>query len=304
MASTICGIYGTPPRDLASAPDSAIQFSPLLPGSATLEDCSPASLSSMTMLAPPGTLERRYALALALRSLQSGAALTVLAPKDKGGARIEKELADFGCAVETTGKRHYRICTTKRPMAPVGLDSAITAGGPQRVEAIGLWSQPGAFSWNRVDPGSALLIANLPALAGNGADLGSGIGVLGRAILASPAVTQLTLVDLDRRALAAARRNIDDPRAAFLWCDIAGSGALPDNLDFVVMNPPFHDGGADDQALGQAFIRRAAAMLRRGGRCWLVANRHLPYEAGMKNLFTRVTLKIETDRYKIYDAQK
>ena len=36
--------------------------------------------------------------------------------------------------------------------------------------------------------------------------------------------------------------------------------ALQD-LDFVVMNPPFHDGGTEDRSLGEAFIRRAAAVL-------------------------------------------
>ena len=48
-----------------------------------------------------------------------------------------------------------------------------------------------------------------------------------------------------------------------------------EGLDFVVMNPPFHDGGAEDKALGVAFIEAAARMLARRGACWLVANRHL-----------------------------
>ena len=33
------------------------------------------------------------------------------------------------------------------------------------------------------------------------------------------------------------------------------------------MNPPFHDGGAEDQSLGKAFIQSAAKMLRKGGAC-------------------------------------
>ena len=54
------------------------------------------------------------------------------------------------------------------------------------------------------------------------------------------------------------------------------------------MNPPFHDGGTEDQALGQAFIRRAAEALRPGGTLWLVANRHLPYEATLSAAFKTV----------------
>jgi len=299
------GIYGNPPAELATVPDGAVQFSPLVPGSDDLEAQDPGTLAGMVLLAPPGTIERRYTTALALRALAPGAPLTVLAPKDKGGSRIRKELTAFGCAVSEDARRHYRICTCERPSGPTGLDEAIAEGGMAFVEAMHLWTQPGVFSWNRIDPGSALLEANLPALAGRGADLGCGVGYLARAILARPKVEHLTLVDLDRRAVAAARRNIDDPRAETLWADVKAlnAGQLG-RLDFVVMNPPFHDGGAEDQSLGQSFIRKAAEALRPGGLCWLVANRHLPYEAVLKTAFKRVTLKAEAQGYKIYEAQK
>ena len=62
------------------------------------------------------------------------------------------------------------------------------------------------------------------------------------------------------------------------------------------MNPPFHDGGTEDRALGQGFIRRAAEVLRPGGTCWLIANRHLPYEGVLTPLFNASTLKAEADR--------
>jgi 16S rRNA (guanine1207-N2)-methyltransferase len=168
---------------------------------------------------------------------------------------------------------------------------------------LGLWTWPGVFSWNRRDPGSTLLEQNLPSLGGRGADFGCGIGTLARAILASPKVEHLAMLDIDRRAVEMAARNIDDSRAELRWADIR-SGTELKGLDFVVMNPPFHDGGAEDQSLGQTFIRRAAEALRPGGVLWLVANRHLPYEAVLKTLFKRVMPKIEANGYKIYEAVK
>ena len=122
-------------------------------------------------------------------------------------------------------------------------------------------------------------------------------------LLGSPAVTSLRLIDLDRRAIAAARRNIADPRATFEWADartLEGSG----DLDFIVTNPPFHDGGAEDRRLGQAFIRKAAELLKKSGVAWVVANRHLPYEAELNAAFKRVRLVAEAGGYKLFEAVK
>ena len=298
------GVYGAPSPELATVSPAAIQLSPLVPGAPALESLAEESLDRITLAAPTATIERRYTLALALRALAPGGRLVALAPKDKGGARIRAVLEGFGCEVQETAKRHHRICATARPARIAGLEAALAEGAPQQPPALGLWSQPGVFSWDRIDPGSALLAGALPALSGEGADLGCGIGGLALTVLRSPAVRALALIDIDRRAIAAARRNVVDPRAAFHWADVRGAGEALTGLDFVVMNPPFHDGGAEDKALGQAFIRQAARMLRKGGRCWLVANRHLPYEAVLAETFASATPRADAGGYKVFEAVK
>ena len=140
-------------------------------------------------------------------------------------------------------------------------------------------------------------------MSGQGADFGCGIGILSRTILRHPQVQHLVMLDIDRRATEMAGRNVEDSRAEIRWADVRG-GVRLDRLDFVVMNPPFHDGGAEDRSLGQSFIRKAAEVLRPGGLCWLVANRHLPYEGVLTSAFKRVALKAEAEGYKIYEAQK
>ncbi len=297
------GIYGKPPSDVVETPAGAVQFSPLMPGSSELEKQAEGSLASMTLLAPPGTLERRYTIALALRALAPGGAFVAAAPKDQGGTRLRKELQAFGCTIEESARRHHRIVTCPRPER-LQIDEAVAEGGPQRLSDLGLWSQPGVFSWDRLDAGSALLLDYIPALSGRGADFGCGLGVLAHAVLKSPAVAQLTLIDIDRRAIQAAQHNLDDPRVRFHWTDVRDPIADLTQLDFVVMNAPFHDAGSEDRGLALNFVRRAADVLRTGGACWLTANRHLPYEAAMAPLFKRVNLKIETAGYKIYEAIK
>jgi len=295
-------VYGAPGRDLAEVAADAVQMSPLIPGATAVETVADGTLDAATMLAPPGSLERRYELAQALRALKPGGALTALALKDKGGSRLRKELEAFGCIVTEESKRHHRICHAQRPTAPTGLDEAIAAGAPRLVQPLGLWSQPGVFSWDRVDPGSALLAQTLPKLGGDGADLGCGIGWLAEQVLANPKVTSVALIDIDRRAIEAARRNIIDPRAQITWVDARGDHGLT-GLDFVVMNPPFHDSGIEDHGLGFAFIAAARRALRKGGGLWMVANRHLPYEARLDELFRVVIPRADKSGFKVIEAR-
>jgi 16S rRNA (guanine1207-N2)-methyltransferase len=295
-------LYGRPPA-VFDPPGEATQVSPLIPGSTPLEDVAEGSADAVMLYAPPGVLERRHALALGLKALKVGGRLDVMAAKDKGGSRLKKELEGFGVEVGESAKAHHRRCVAIRPERLVGIDEAIAAGSARLVEGLEAWSQPGVFAWDRIDAGSLLLAQTAPGLKGAGADLGCGYGALATVVLGSPAVTSLRLIDLDRRAIAAARKNVTDPRASFEWADVR---TLDDTgeLNFVVSNPPFHDGGAEDKRLGQAFIRKAAGLLKKGGVLWLVANRHLPYEAELKDAFKRVEMIADAGGYKVFEAVK
>jgi len=295
-------VYGFPPPVLAEVEPGAKQVSPLVPGAAAIEEIADESLGRMVVLAPPGVLERRYVLAQALRALQPRGELIALAPKTRGGARLNVELSAFGCVVRESAKRHHRICIAEAPATPLGIADAIAEAGPQQVGPQGFWSQPGVFSWNRLDPGSAVLLDALPPLSGRGADLGCGSGILGREVLRLGAVSALWLLDIDGRAVAAARRNIVDERAVILHADARAPHPELTDLDFVVMNPPFHVAGEEDRRLGPAFIEAAARTLRRGGVCRLVANVALPYEPHLATNFSRFREVARANGFKVFEA--
>lgn len=304
MTSPAFAVYGHIPHGLADVPPGSRQYSPLIPGSADWAGLAPAHCAAIIVHAPASTVERHAVIAQALRALAAGGTLIVLAANDKGGTRLADELAAFGCSVEAHSKAHHRIVSTTRPAMLTGLDEALAGGEPRLLPELGLWSQPGLFNWDRIDPGSQVLLDHLPLLRGRGADLGCGFGVLARAVMAHGHCLQMTLIDSDQRALAMAKRNLPSLGVTALWADVRTSKALPTSLDFVVMNPPFHDGGVEDRALGITFIQKAAAMLRPGGVLWMTANRHLPYEAVLAPLFQTVEQVTQAKGFKITSAQK
>ena len=301
--AVLAALYGEPPRALAN-PGDARQCAPTIMGSERIEDFRTGVLRDFTALAPPGTIERRYVLAQALRALASGGRLMTMAPKTRGGARLKAELEAFGCDVAEQAKAHHRICHCLVPRSLTGIDAAIKAGALRREPSLGLWTQPGLFSWDRIDPGAALLMRSGDPMSGAGADVGCGYGALSMAVLASAAVTSLSLIDIDRRAVDAAQRNVTDARATFHHAD--ARSALPDlgALDFIVVNPPFHAGGREDRGLGQGLVAAAAKALRRGGVCRVVANVALPYEAAMAADFAGVRLVAREGGFKVIEGRR
>lgn len=175
--------------------------------------------------------------------------------------------------------------------------------GPERT-AGGFWTAPGVFSADGIDPASALLVDVLPdELKGQGADLGAGWGFLTAHILVREGVEAVECVEAHHMALACAEHNVTDPRAQFHWAD-ATKWKPETALDFVVTNPPFHTSRAADPALGQAFVKAAARALKPGGRVWMVANRHLPYEAVLTESFAKVVDLGGDARFKLFFAER
>ena len=168
----------------------------------------------------------------------------------------------------------------------------------------GFQTLPGIFSADGPDPGSVLLASALPVkLGGKVADLGAGWGFLAAEILKRPGVKKLDLVEAEADALDCAKVNITDPRARFHWAD-ATTWRPETLLDVVVMNPPFHKGREADPALGAAFIRAARRMLAPSGELWLVANRHLPYDAVLSDNFLEVREVVTQGGFRVIQAIK
>ncbi|RYH02201.1 class I SAM-dependent methyltransferase [Salipiger sp. IMCC34102] len=170
--------------------------------------------------------------------------------------------------------------------------------------AHGFYTTAGVFSDGEIDKGSKLLGRALPEkLPARMADLGAGWGYLSDAVLTRRGVAAVDLVEAEGLALDCARLNVTDPRASFHWAD-ALTYRPAQKYDGIVMNPPFHTGSKGTPALGQQFIAAAARMLTPNGHLWMVANRHLPYEAALNTHFRRVEELPGDGAFKLFHASR
>lgn len=279
------------------------------------EDALPAAGYPLVLVLPPRQREEaRALLARACAAVAPGGMVIAAVANDEGAKSREADLKLLAGGLNVISKHHCRVFWT-RPDSTI--DAALIAQWSKadarrkvispNVPGGAFMSRPGVFAWDRVDAASAMLAEALPNdLHGRVADFGAGWGYLSLQVLARcPKVASLDLYEADARSLALADENLADAHIPVHchWHDV-GRG-VDERFDAIVCNPPFHALGRGDRPdIGRAFIAAAAAALKPGGRLWLVANRHLPYEHALGEGFAQVRTLAQNGGFKIVEATK
>lgn len=166
----------------------------------------------------------------------------------------------------------------------------------------------GMFSHGRIDPGSAALALHMrEIISGKTADFGAGWGFLSYAALEkSEKLTTLDLYEADYNALRAAKQHLQSITVPFpihfYWHDLLHE-PITNMYDTIISNPPFHTQQKTDVSLGKHFIINAAKSLKPSGNLLLVANRHLPYETLLKDIFHTVFIHEKDHGFKVIHAR-
>ncbi|WP_298909374.1 methyltransferase [uncultured Aliiroseovarius sp.] len=276
----------TPDHDISALPkDRVTIYSHFYPdvqywsarGYNVVNDLPDAGFAAALVCAPRSKTQAQAWLHAADRA--TGGGLVILdGQKTDGMDSHLKALKKRADLLGNLSKAHGKIVWFQGLDAPEWVANDITLPD-------GFVTRPGVFSAEKIDKGSEVLAAVMPdVINGRVADLGAGWGYLSHHILLRDGVDALDLIEADKVALDCARRNIDDPRARFLWDD--ATAFTPEQpYDVVISNPPFHTSRAGRPELGQAFIQSAARILKPSGRFVMVANRHLPYEDALAKYF-------------------
>lgn len=246
-------------------------------------------------------------MASAFDYLRDAGKLIVACENQYGAKSYESALKKLAGVAASNSKSKCRLFSTQKTekldvkRQQTWLDEA----KPKRLLSHGLWAQAGLFSWKAADVGSQLLIKHLPSLEGEGMDLCCGYGLLSAHILnTSKNIKQLHMVEAEALALACAKKNVSSCAHVSFYHADASCESLPEHLNWIVCNPPFHTGQSRDVELGKTIVTRACESLTYNGQLFMVANRQLPYEKILKTHLREVEVIAVGQGFKVIKGKK
>ncbi len=154
--------------------------------------------------------------------------------------------------------------------------------------AYSFYSKPGIYGWKKADLGSQLLIAAFKNALSDKVDrnrkvldLGCGYGFL-TLEAAKLGFKHLSATDNNAAAITAAEKNFSEHALAVnLSLDDCAQN-ITEQFDYILCNPPFHQGFDHDKSLTQLFVNQCAKLLKRSGSAYFVVNEFISLAAGAK----------------------
>ncbi len=187
----------------------------------------------------------------------------------------------FGRLDVSLARQKSRVLIARQPLAVQApelsrrhdseLDLWVTAAG-------------GVFAGASVDIGTRAMVSVFDELPeyGTAIDFGCGTGILAAELKRRRPTARVIASDISAVAVESARGTA---AANDLDIDVVRDDGLsrqPDaSVDLIVLNPPFHDGGAVSIDAALAMFGEARRVLRPGGQLWTVWNSHLGYTGAL-----------------------
>ncbi len=249
------------------------------------------------------------ALEVAASRLPPGSTILIYGANQEGIKSVQDHLAPWFEQPEVVIYKHReRVMSAVRTSVTEALRPNLSQWEKKVKATIGkrsltFASYPGMFAHGIIDEGTKLLLKQLPDCAPGARvlDMGSGTGVLARAIQERAPDVSIDAVDLNAFAIEATKKNV--PGVHAIWGN--SWDALPSEAkyDLIISNPPVHQGARQTTQPLEYFISKAKTHLASDGLMTLVVQGTIPVKKFFDRAGLRSALMAEDATYQVWQAR-
>ncbi|EXI63264.1 MFS transporter [Mannheimia granulomatis] len=248
--------------------------------------------------------ECQFQLLQWLSQCQAGQELLIIGENRAGVRSVEKLLEPFGNIAKIDSARRCGLYHFELQSVP-NFDCK-KFWKSYRLQALDIFALPAVFSSAELDNGTKLLLSTFSKedrLKGKLLDLGCGAGVIGATLKQQFPKIKLTMSDIHAMALESSRRTLAENQ---LEGEVIASDVfshISERFDFIVSNPPFHDGVDTAYRAVEELIFQAKNHLTKGGELRIVANAFLAYPDLLDKAFGKHEVLAKSTKFKVYSAR-
>ncbi|MCC5855712.1 MAG: class I SAM-dependent methyltransferase [Idiomarina sp.] len=236
-------------------------------------------------------------------TLEVGTPIYLVGENDAGiKSWVKKAIPQFAPFVKLTSGNHCQLLSTSlEAPATFSIEDYLTRETLVCPEGdIESQFLPGVFGHGRLDKGTELLLAHMPAsVRGDILDFGCGSGVISHWLSRHRQPRSLTAVDISTLAKIATERSLAELTVPHKVVLSDGLQQVTGSYDWLITNPPFHQGKQHNYEMTRRFIVEAKGYLKPRGRLLMVANSFLPWPEFLKEHFRNTEVLVETRQYRV-----
>ncbi len=249
------------------------------------------------------------ALEVAASRLQPGSTILIYGANQEGIKSVQDHLAPwFEQPKVVIYKHRERVMSAVRTSVTEALRPNLSQWEKKVKATIGkrsltFASYPGMFAHGSIDEGTKLLLKQLPDCAPGAhvLDMGSGTGVLARAIQERTPDVSIDAVDLNAFAIEATKKNV--PGVHAIWGNSWDALPAEAKYDLIISNPPVHQGARQTTQPLEYFISKAKTHLASDGLMTLVVQGTIPVKKFFDRANLRSALMAEDATYQVWQAR-
>lgn len=223
--------------------------------------------------------------------------------ENKGGIKsLAKNLKkDFEQADKIATGKHSAVVSCSKPLNDKPFNPTDYYSTQQNELGLEMKALPGVFSQEKLDKGTQVLLDNLPRkIKGRILDFGCGAGVIGSYISQHREFEEIEMIDDDILAIKSAQKNVEANQIPLTEAYLSnGLDNVEDRYNWIISNPPFHQGVKTEYNVTETFLREVKGYLKLSGKLCIVFNEFLNYETILRQHFKGVNEVAKQNGFKV-----